>query len=137
MAKIQTIGKFSDVINLDWSAPKKSELMKGLQRAADAMGKSTVAFAAFIPINSAFAAGTTTAAVNGCGQSAAASATFLNLHSSVMNMFSAGVVLVIIFAGAAWAMGHRSKALEILIGVCCGYILAIHAIDIRNFLSCI
>jgi hypothetical protein len=48
-----------------------------------------------------------------------------------------GVVLVIIFAGAAWSLGHRSKAIEILIGVCCGLILAQHAVDIRNFLKTI
>lgn len=52
-----------------------------------------------------------------------------------MNGFDAGVVLVIIFSGAAWALGHRTKAIEILIGACCGYILARHAVDIRDFLK--
>lgn len=66
---------------------------------------------------------------------AAIDGTFGNVHSAIMNAFDAGVVLVIIFAGAAWALGHRTKALEILIGVCCGYILARHAIDIRDFLK--
>ena len=61
--------------------------------------------------------------------------TFGNVHSAVMNMFDAGVVLVIIFAGAAWGLGHRSKAMEILIGVCAGYVLARHAVDIRDFLK--
>jgi xanthine/uracil permease len=63
--------------------------------------------------------------------------TFGNIHSSVMNIFDSGVVLVIIFAGAAWGLGHRTKAIEILIGVCCGYILARHAVDIRDFLKSI
>lgn len=63
--------------------------------------------------------------------------TFGNVHGAIMNMFDAGVVLVIIFSGAAWALGHRTKAIEILIGVSCGYILARHAIDIRDFLKAI
>ncbi|PEZ01827.1 glycosyltransferase [Bacillus sp. AFS018417] len=61
--------------------------------------------------------------------------TFGNVHGAIMNAFDSGVVLVIIFSGASWALGHRTKALEILIGVCCGYILARHAIDIRDFLK--
>jgi len=64
-----------------------------------------------------------------------ANGTFGNVHGAVMNMFDAGVVLVIIFAGAAWGLGHRSKAMEIIIGVCCGYVLARHAVDIRDFLK--
>lgn len=61
--------------------------------------------------------------------------TFGNVHGAIMNAFDAGVVLVIIFSGASWALGHRTKALEILIGVSCGYILARHAMDIRDFLK--
>lgn len=63
--------------------------------------------------------------------------TFKNVYDAVMNIFDAGVVLVIIFAGAAWTLGHRSKAIELLIGVCCGYLLARHAVDIRDFLKSI
>ncbi|PEK70428.1 glycosyltransferase [Bacillus pseudomycoides] len=65
---------------------------------------------------------------------AGVNSTFGNVHGAIMNAFDAGVVLVIIFSGASWALGHRTKALEILIGVSCGYILARHAIDIRDFL---
>ena len=66
---------------------------------------------------------------------ASADATFGNVHKALMAAFDAGVVLIIIFAGASWSLGHRTKAIEILIGVCCGYVLARHAIDIRDFLS--
>ncbi|QUW34621.1 glycosyltransferase (plasmid) [Bacillus cereus] len=66
---------------------------------------------------------------------ATVNSTFGNVHGAIMNAFDAGVVLVIIFSGASWALGHRTKALEILIGVSCGYILARHAIDIRDFLQ--
>lgn len=68
---------------------------------------------------------------------ATVNSTFGNVHGAIMNAFDAGVVLVIIFSGASWALGHRTKALEILIGVACGYILSRHAIDIRNFLKTI
>lgn len=63
--------------------------------------------------------------------------TFGDIHSTVMTIFDGGVVLIIIFAGASWALGHRSKAIELLIGVCCGYLLARHAIDIRDYLKSI
>ncbi|HDR7980287.1 TPA: glycosyltransferase [Bacillus cereus] len=66
---------------------------------------------------------------------ATVNSTFGNVHGAIMNAFDAGVVLVIIFSGASWALGHRTKALEILIGVSCGYILARHSIDIRDFLK--
>ena len=66
---------------------------------------------------------------------AGADATFGNVHGAIMNIFDAGVVLVIIFAGASWGLGHRTKAIEILIGICCGYTLARHAVDIRDFLK--
>lgn len=74
--------------------------------------------------NVAFAAETTTS-------------TFDNVFSAVMKVFDYGVVLVIVFAGAAWALGHRSKAIELLIGVACGYLLARKAVDIRDFLKSI
>lgn len=61
--------------------------------------------------------------------------TFDHLWSAIMNIFDCGVVLVIAFAGGCWCLGHRPKALEILIGVCFGYLLARHAKDIRDFLK--
>ena len=66
---------------------------------------------------------------------AAGGDTFSNLHVSIMNMFDSGVVLIIIFGGACWCLGHRGKALEIIIGTAAGYLLARHATDIRDFLK--
>lgn len=63
--------------------------------------------------------------------------TFGDIHGTVMSLFDGGVVLIIIFAGASWALGHRSKAIELLVGVCCGYLLARHAVDIRDYLKSI
>lgn len=60
---------------------------------------------------------------------------FGNIHEALMNGFDNGVVIVLIFAGAIWGLGHRPKALELLISICCGYILARHAVDIRDFLK--
>ena len=66
-----------------------------------------------------------------------AETTFSNIYSAVMRMFDGATVLVIIFAGASWMLGHRSRAIELLIGASCGYLLARHAIDIRDFLKTI
>src|SRR5690242_16397837 len=107
MAKIKTVGKISEVMGMDWNAPKKSEVIQGVERVLRSMTGTTLAIftpVAFAP--KAFAA--SAAAVNSCVKSGAANDTFLNLHGSIMNMFSAGVVLVIIFSGAAWALGHKS-----------------------------
>lgn len=63
--------------------------------------------------------------------------TFGRIHEKILLGLDMGVVLVIIFAGAAWGLGHKQKGIEILIGVSCGYILARHAVDIRDFLKSI
>ena len=63
--------------------------------------------------------------------------TFANVHNAVLNAVDSGVVLVIIFAGASWMMGHRSRAIEILIGVACGYLIISHAMNLRDFLKSI
>ena len=111
MASIKTVGSISDFLN------KKDEVKSGLKTI---IGATTPAVVLTTP-NYAFASGLDN--------------TFGNIHGAIMNAFDAGVVMVIIFAGAAWALGHRGKAIEIIIGVCCGYLLARHAIDIRDFLK--
>lgn len=63
--------------------------------------------------------------------------TFGNIHKSVMNMFDSAVVLIITFSGALWMLGHRSRAIELLIGCCCGYLLARNSLAIRDFLKSI
>lgn len=66
---------------------------------------------------------------------ATADQTFGNMWEAVMNIVDWIVVGVLIFAGVAWMFGHRTKALELIIGGSAGYILARHAIDIRDFLK--
>jgi len=41
---------------------------------------------------------------------------------------------VIIFAGATWMFGNRTKAIEQLIGGSAGYIVIRHAMDIQHWL---
>lgn len=41
---------------------------------------------------------------------------------------------VIVFAGASWMLGNKTKAIEHIIGGCSGYIIIRHASDIRDFL---
>jgi hypothetical protein len=66
---------------------------------------------------------------------ASADQTFGNLWHAVMNIVDWVVVGVFVFGGVAWMFGHRPKALELIIGGSAGYILARHAIDIRDFLK--
>jgi hypothetical protein len=66
---------------------------------------------------------------------ASADQTFSNLWHAVMNIVDWIVVGVFVFGGVAWMFGHRPKALELIIGGSAGYILARHAIDIRDFLK--
>jgi hypothetical protein len=65
---------------------------------------------------------------------ATADQTFGNLWHAVMNLVDWIVVGVFVFGGVAWMFGHRPKALELIIGGSAGYILARHAIDMRDFL---
>lgn len=62
---------------------------------------------------------------------------FGNIHEVLMHGIDAGVVLVLMFGGCSWILGHRGKAIEVLMSVSCGYILCRHAIDIRDFLQTI
>jgi hypothetical protein len=41
---------------------------------------------------------------------------------------------VIVFAGASWMLGNKTKAIEHIIGGCSGYVIVRHASDIRDFL---
>ena len=66
---------------------------------------------------------------------ATADATFGGVWHAVMNVVDWIAVGVFIFAGVSWMFGHRTKALELIIGGAAGYVLARHAIDIRNFLK--
>jgi len=42
---------------------------------------------------------------------------------------------IIIFAGATWMLGNRTKAIEHLIGGSTGYLIIRHAKDIQEFLK--
>ena len=114
MAKVESI-KFNDFMTGDWKKPK------GKIRSVEKILAATVPALILVLPKAVLAAG-----VNGA---------FGNIHGAIMNGFDAGVVFIIIFAGGAWSLGHRGKALEILIGVCIGYMLARHAVDIRDFLK--
>lgn len=117
MAKIKTVGSIGDFLS---GNVKKYGFREDIEVIAKVISATGIVTTVILP-KTVLAAG-----VDG---------TFGNIHKAIMNAFDAGVVLVIIFAGAAWGLGHRTKAIEILIGVCCGYVLARHAVDIRDFLK--
>lgn len=62
-------------------------------------------------------------------------ATFNELWSAVMGVVDWIAVGVFVFAGTSWMLGHRTKAIELVIGGACGYLLARHAVDIKDFLK--
>jgi len=63
--------------------------------------------------------------------------TFNRIWGSLMTGLDYAAALIIVFVGISWMLGHRSKAIELLIAVACGFVLARHAIDIRDFLKTI
>jgi uncharacterized protein YqgV (UPF0045/DUF77 family) len=125
MAKVQTVGSISEFMSGAYKAPKLPKRKPQTFKAAmkDVIQIVSMSGLAYRVISMETVMAATT------------DATFGNVHRALMTAFDAGVVLIIIFAGASWSLGHRTKAIEILIGVCCGYILARHAIDIRDFLK--
>lgn len=66
---------------------------------------------------------------------ASANATFNSLWPTVLTIVDWICVGVFVFAGVSWMFGHRTKALELIIGGAAGYILARHAIDIKDWLK--
>ncbi len=66
---------------------------------------------------------------------ASSSATFGDLWSSIMGIVDWIVVGVITFAGITWMFGKQTRGVELLICGASGYLLARHAVDIRNFLK--
>lgn len=64
-----------------------------------------------------------------------ADSTFTSLWPTVLNIVDWICVGVFVFAGVSWMFGHRTKALELIIGGVAGYILARHAVDIKDWLK--
>lgn len=66
---------------------------------------------------------------------ATADATFGRVWPTVLNIVDWICVGVFVFAGVSWMFGHRTKALELILGGAAGYILARHAVDIKDWLK--
>lgn len=66
---------------------------------------------------------------------AGANATFNNIWPTVLNIVDWICVGVFVFAGVSWMFGHRTKALELIIGGAAGYVLARHARDVQGWLA--
>jgi hypothetical protein len=65
----------------------------------------------------------------------AKSEAWAHVFSSVLGISDWLCVGVIIFAGATWMFGNRTKAIEMLIGGASGYLIIRHAKDIQEWLS--
>jgi len=68
---------------------------------------------------------------------AAGDDTFHRIWETIMNGLDWMAAFVIVFSGVAWMLGHRTKAIELIIGVCLGFVLARHALDIVDLLKTI
>jgi len=64
-----------------------------------------------------------------------ADTTFISIYKAIMNILDHVAAVSFIFAGATWMMGHRTQALERVICAAIGYLIAIHAVDLRDFLK--
>lgn len=78
------------------------------------------------------------------GLSAVAFATSMAPANSFAVIVEKGLVLAdwlcvgtIMFSGASWMFGNKTKAIEHLISACTGYLVIRHARDIQQFLSTI
>lgn len=65
----------------------------------------------------------------------AASGSWGKILSEVMEIADWLCTGVIIFAGATWMFGNRTKAIELLIGAGAGFEIILHAEDIKNWLK--
>ena len=61
--------------------------------------------------------------------------TFNKIYDAALKAVDAGVVFVIMFAGAAWILGNRGKSLEMILGASAGYLVFRNAVHIRDFLK--
>ena len=60
---------------------------------------------------------------------------FLRLLNALWNISDWICIGVIMFAGASWMFGNRTKAIELLTGGSIGYLVIKHSTDIQEFLS--
>jgi len=66
---------------------------------------------------------------------AANDAGFIKVMSAILGLADYLCWGVIVFAGASWMLGNRTKAIEHIIGGSSGYLIIRHAKDIRDFLK--
>lgn len=64
-----------------------------------------------------------------------ASSTWAEIFATVLTIADYLCVGVIIFAGATWMFGNRTKAIELLLGGAIGYLIIRHAEDIMHWLK--
>jgi hypothetical protein len=81
------------------------------------------------PPNAILAATTSIAGTDEKGQA------WAEIFSTIIEIADWLCVGVIMFAGAIWMFGNRSKALEMLIGACSGYLVIRHAPDLQRWLA--
>jgi hypothetical protein len=62
---------------------------------------------------------------------------WIKLFAKVMEIVDWIAVGVFVFTGLTWMFGNRTKAVELFFGGSVGYLIARHAVDIRDWLKTI
>jgi hypothetical protein len=62
------------------------------------------------------------------------SSTWVQVFTTALGIADWLCVGVIMFAGVTWMFGNRTKAIELLMGVCSGYLVVRHSMDIMVWL---
>lgn len=59
---------------------------------------------------------------------------FFKLLDAIIAIMDPVATCVVVFAGAAWMFGHRTKSIDLLIGVAAGTLIITHSHDLVNWL---
>lgn len=114
-------------VSLDWDAFMGGKVKsKERGQLAGIVVKSLVGgHLFFIPTKALAASGAAAVAAN---------ASWAKILSALLTIADFTCVGVIMFCGALWMFGHRTRAIELLISSAIGYIIIRHATDIRDWL---
>lgn len=73
-------------------------------------------------------------AVATTGTKATGAVAFGDVIAVALNISDYLCIGVLIFAGASWMLGNRTKAMEHILGACSGYMIVRNAVNIQHWL---
>lgn len=126
-------------VSIQEEAPQKKKLSDGTQH--------TLAWAALcsmVPWTAAptpalalpvMATTTTKGMIIAAAATAVNTSGFFKLLEAIIAIMDPVATCVVVFAGAAWMFGHRTKSIDLLIGVAAGSLIITHAHDLVYWLQ--